>query len=143
PLKFVSESFGAKVEWISRTRTVVITTGEATSDTVPVNQVISNVNELNRTDGINVTKAKVLTNNPYKMEISEGQTSRAIRVKGDDLGGIVLIKDGEVALRTQRASGTGEVVYIVDKNVDFSQYDYLGSYTFRNDTITLIPNPFK
>ncbi|KAB2950887.1 copper amine oxidase N-terminal domain-containing protein, partial [Heliorestis acidaminivorans] len=25
PLKFVSESFGAKVEWISRTRTVVIT----------------------------------------------------------------------------------------------------------------------
>ncbi|MEW9124874.1 MAG: stalk domain-containing protein, partial [Thermotaleaceae bacterium] len=101
PLKFVSETFGAKVEWIASTRTVVITTGEIESDIVPVNQVISNVNELNRTDGINITKAKVLSNNPYRMEISEGQTTRAIRVKGEGLGLMVLIQDGKISLEPQ------------------------------------------
>lgn len=115
-------------------------------DVKPVEEVISNVEEVNESGIFNITHVKILKENPYKMDISEGKTSLAIRTYSDEVGVLALIKDGEVVESTQHVSGKDYVAHVLEvskSKEDLAKYDYIAMYRFRDNVMILIPNPFK
>lgn len=134
PLRFISESLGVKVGWNPETRTVLITTGE----TKPLGEVISNPEALKNDDVKKVLFDENLEK--YDMTIYEAYGNKSIHAKG--IYGIAFVKDGKIIGTASRyPGGEGYSYYPID-NINIEEIDYIGSYTWRNDTLTLIPNPF-
>lgn len=115
-------------------------------DVKPVEEVISNVEKINLLGVFEVTHVKVLKENPYKIDVSEGRSSVAIRTYSDEIGVIALVKDGRVVEKTQTAAGKDFVAHILQESKtkeDLKQYDYIAMYRAKEGIMFLIPNPFK
>lgn len=142
PLRFISETFDAKVEWVQETRTVLINTGtESTeNDTTwikPIDSVIKN-KELIYSDMIK--NAKLVDKYKYDLELFTSENQLFIKSNVDAYA-MVFIKDDTIVHSVFPMISQGITYIPIDFELD--EYDYFGIYEFRTEDMELIPNTFK
>lgn len=134
PLRFISESLGVDVGWNSETRTVLITTGE----TKPLKEVISNPEALKNDY---VQKVLFVENiDKYELSIYEGPSTKFIKARGLQL--VAFIKDDKIIATSGGYIGEEGYEYFPIDHIDITEIDYIGTHLWRDDTLTLIANPF-
>lgn len=149
PLRFISESFNAKVEWIESTWTVKITTGDGS---VAEENIIELEGLLGRTERLKEIKV-----NPSDLSINRFDVihDTQIVVYTNKIMGFTLTVDGKEVPPIGNANGTrywvegNEYVYLFNaervQNLDFRNAD---KFMFRfnadgDENIYTIANPFK
>lgn len=134
PLRFISETFDAKVEWVAETRAVLINTGTNSSEII--DEIIDNKEILLESK---VKYVDFISKDKYIFDIYENTGTKFIT--SDFLGTITLIKDGSII--EQLSPYPSNHLYYYPVINDLKAIDYLGLYYYGHDTIEIVESPFK
>ena len=138
PLRFISETLDANVEWEASTSTVFINTdGKAKVVIKPIEEVIKN-KEVIHADI--VKKAIFIDKDKYNFELLNFDDKLFIQSNALTFK-MVFIKDGKIINQISPMPSLDKVYYPID--FEIKDIDFLGIYTFSKDTMEIVENPFK
>lgn len=110
------------------------------SETKNVGEVITNPEFFN--EHYNIKYAQVLSANPYEMEIYKGQITTFIRVK--EIHSLIIVQNNKlIRLMEAYSNSDGYTYHVLPDEIKLNEIDHFAIASYRNDTMTLIPSPFK
>jgi hypothetical protein len=151
PLRFVSEAFGAQVDWNAQKKIVTITTefsgvpstGLQQGKVYPVKEVLTDISGL-PTDLYDVETIKIVAGDPYQLEYAEKGLYKAVRtmnMKGSMYG--VIDKKVVEVLNGGNLSGKGEDFKTVSSKERLKEFDHFLIVRVSGTEAELIENTLK
>lgn len=111
-----------------------------TSEIKKIEEAISNPLDIGKS--FRITNAQIFSVNPYEMMIYEGIIGNSIKVKG--LNNLYIIKDNKIIkMMESYPNPDGFRYHVIPDDISLNEIDDFGNVEFRNDTMIIIPNPFK
>lgn len=137
PLRFISETFDAKVEWVQATKTVYINTDGKSTVIKPIEEVIKN-KEVIYSDIIKTVKFVDVDKYNFELLTFEEQLFILSTV---DTYAMLFIKDGKIEHQIYPMPVEDKYYFPID--FELNEFDYIGIYNFRSTDMEVMPNVFK
>lgn len=137
PLRFISETLDAKVEWQASTRAVLINTNGKDTVIKPIGEVINNKDEI-YSNLIKIVKFADADKYTFELFTSEDQLFILSNV---DTYAMLFIKDGKIEHQVFPMTVQDKTYFPID--FELNEFDYFGIYNFRSIDMEVIPNIFK
>lgn len=148
PVRFVAEALGADVEWYGPKKLITIRTPDFTQESVVTDEV--KMNELYNNyqneviEYITINEMIIDNGDRYEFTLKENNGTKAIMNHSlNYTGDMDLLKDGvKVDGPTRYFTPSTKLTYFV-YTVDITTVDSFALYGHYQETMIIIPNPFK
>lgn len=138
PLRFISETLDATVEWEGKTSSVIITTeGNKKVVIKPIAEVIRN-KELIHSDIIKVVKFIDKDMYDFELVTFEGQLFILSDIITYEM---LFIQNGKIINQVSPMPSLDKVYYPIDFALE--DIELIGIYNFNTDTMEVVENPFR
>ncbi len=111
-----------------------------TSEIKKIEEAISNPSAIH--DVFEIKHAQIFSYNPYESDLYINHGTTFFKVKG--LNNLYIIQDNNI-IRVMESypNPDGFRYHVIPDGITLNEIDYFGNVEYRNDTMIIIPNPFK